>query len=771
MFASRSITRFLLAFAVVAPAGLLQAQTVKMPRPPRRPIVDNIIMPQSRTLGCIRAPGLTVEQVKADVDIVEQVATTKLEVIIRNNGGAPAEAELMIPVPSGAVVRDFNYGGMSAKSHVEVLPADEARRIYNQIVARMRDPALLEFAGMQVIRSSVFPIAAGESQKVQIGYENILPRDVDRVDYVLPRSESLDYRVPWTVNVKIRGKRPISTVYSPSHEIDVRRAAENIVNVSLASASPAQPGAFRLSYLLENNGVNATLMAYPDDEIGGGYFLLLGGLPAHTKSDGREIKRELTLVLDRSGSMNGEKIKQVREAAKQIIAGLAQGEAFNIITYSDTLTAFSTTPVIKNAQTERDARTFLDGVEAVGGTNIHAALTEALSQKPTDNMLPLVLFLTDGLPTVGETSELAIRELVTKHNPHHRRVFTFGVGADVNAPLLDKLASASRATATYVLPGEDVEVKVAQVYRGLKGPVLTNPKLAAVTSGKPRVGDVLPAEMGDLFEGGQFVVLGTYRGNAPLSFKLTGNYRGADRTFEFSFPVSNATVANAFVPRLWASRKIGVLIDAITQLGGTGHEVKPDDPRMKELVDEVVRLGTKYGILTEYTAFLAREGVDLADAEVARDEAVSSFGGRAIRTRSGIGSINQTVNGAAMRKQACVNVSNAYYDKDMNRVSVSNVQQVCDLAFYRRGGRWIDSRVVTKEKDSEIKPARTIVCGSDEFAKLVERLEKEHRAGAISLEGDIILIVDGKVVLVKTSDNESSEQKPEPGDKDKPDDC
>ncbi len=759
MLLSRPFSRLVVIVCAIT-AGSLFAQTVSQPVPRQRPMAHNVIVPQSRHFGCIRTPGLIVEQVDANVDIIEQVATTTLDIVIRNGGGSQTEAELLIPVPSGAVVREFNYGGTSGVSRVEVLAADEARRIYNQIVSSMRDPALLEFADMHVIRTSVFPIQPGQSQKVRVGYESVLPRDVDRVDYVLPRSESLDYRVPWNVTVKMRAKRPISTVYSPSHPIDVRRAAENLIHVNIAKGAPVQPGAFRLSYLLENNGVNATLMAYPDDAVGGGYFLVLGGLPAHDADDGDAgIKRELTLVLDRSGSMNGEKIEQVREAAKQVIAGLGQGEAFNIITYSDTLTSFSARPVVKNAQTERDARAFLDAVQSNGGTNIHAALTEALTQAPTKDMLPLVLFLTDGMPTVGNTSEQAIRDLVAKSNPHNRRVFSFGVGADVNGQLLDKLSSASRGMATFVLPGEDVEVKVAQVYRGLKGPVLTNPKLASITDGSPRVGDVMPAEMDDLFEGGQFIVLGTYRGNAPLKFRLSGNYRGKDRTFDFTFPVDGATVANGFVPRLWASRKIGTLVDAIAQLGGTGTEIATNDPRMRELVDEIVRLGTKYGILTEYTAVLAREGVDFDDEVAIREEADRNFKGR-VPARSGLASINQAKNGQDLRSQTCANMANEFWDANMNRVSVANVQQVCDLAFYRRGNRWVDSRVIQKEK--EIKPSRTVLYGSDEFVTLVAKLATQNRAGAISLEGDVLLVIDGEPVLVKSGEDKAKDKSAEP---------
>ncbi|MFH0939159.1 MAG: VWA domain-containing protein [Planctomycetota bacterium] len=108
------------------------------------------------------------------------------------------------------------------------------------------------------------------------------------------------------------------------------------------------------------------------------------------------MKREVTLVLDRSGSMKGEKIKQVREAAKQIIAGLKPEETFNIIIYNESVDVFAEKPVLKSKEIETAAGAFLDNTMPCGGTNIHDALMEALRQKPTEGALPIVLFLTDG---------------------------------------------------------------------------------------------------------------------------------------------------------------------------------------------------------------------------------------------------------------------------------------------------------------------------------------------------------------------------------------
>ncbi len=524
----------------------------------------------------------------------------------------------------------------------------------------------------------------------------------------------------------------------------------------IAAEATREPGAFRLSYLLEQNGVTASLFAYPDPKVGGGYFLMLAGLPAQPPADAAPIRREVTLVLDRSGSMHGEKIKQVREAALQILSGLDKGEAFNVITYNEAVDFFAVKPVVKTDETIGAARKYLEGVTARGGTNIHDALVEALRQKPTDDMLPIVLFLTDGLPTVGQTAESAIRDLAAKANPHKRRVFTFGVGLDVNTALLEKIALDTRATSTFVLPKEDVEVKVASVFKRLSGPILAEPTLAAVTEhGEPvagRVRDPLPDKLPDLFTGDQLVVLGQYRGEEPLHFVLSGNYLGKTRTFKFTFGVEKATTLNAFVPRLWASRKIGVLIDAIRALGsddghGTARRDPATDPKLKELVDEIVRLSKEFGILTEYTAFLAREGTDLSEKAKVLDEVTRNMDERAIRGRIGLGGVNQEYNRQAYRYQTAANARNEYYDENMQRVAVTNVQQVNDRAFFRRGEQWIDGRLV--DRDGSKKPDRVIEFGSAEFKALVERLEKEGRAGTVSLKGQILMEVDKEVLLVK----------------------
>lgn len=714
----------------------------------------NVVVPQARSYAMGRTPSLQITGVNVGVVIRDQVASTMMEVRLRNPGSTRQEAELLLPVPDGAVVRGFSFEGPGAEPSARLLPRDEGRQVYDRIVAQARDPALLEFAGFNLVRSSIFPVEPQGTQAVRVTYEHLLTATGDRVDYVLPRSESIEYTVPWKIAVKITTSTPVTAVYSPSHSLRTTRPQQKVVAVELAGNAGSEPGPFRLSFLRESQGLSASLFAYPDPKVGGGYFLLLAGLPRGSgKSDATTLRREVTLVIDRSGSMRGEKLDQVREAALQVLAGLDDGEAFNVVLYNEGVESFAERPVIKSRASMREATAFLQGMTARGGTNIHDALLEALRQPPAEGTLPIVLFMTDGLPTIGQTSEAAIREMARKGNPHQRRIFTFGVGVDVNTPLLEKIAYESRATTTFILPAEDVEVKVAAVFNRLRGPILADPVLSVVQDDlRKRTREVIPTRIPDVFDGDQIVLLGQYLGDEPLDFALKGNYRGTSRVFKFRLSLDQATTRNGFVPRLWASRKIGLLVDAIREQGGTSGVVSQvakasTSPAARELVDEIVRLSTEFGILTEYTAFLAREGTDFSQKDKILLEAENLFRSRAIQTRSGLSSANQDVNNQLQKSLTCVNPRNRYYDATMNEVATATVQQVCDMAFYKNPDGWVDSRLVADK--TAARPKRVINFGSEEFRTLAAKLAREGRQGSISLRGDILMLIDGEVVLIK----------------------
>ena len=737
----------------------------------------NVIVPQSRSYS-LSGPlqQVQITEVAAEVRILEQVATTTMDVGLTNPTSQIQEAEMLIPVPDGAVVRSFTFAGSAKESTAKLLPKAEAQSVYRSIVSKLRDPALLEFAGYSLIRSNVFPIPSGGKQRVRIVYEHVLKADGNRIDYVLPRSESFEAStIPWSISLRISAAAAISGVYSPSHQVTVEHTGNQHALVRTVGNQQLDPGPFRLSYLANSKSVTASLLAYPDTRVGGGYFLLLAGVPADLQRTESAIKREVSLVLDRSGSMQGEKIEQARAAALQVLEGLEPGEAFNIIDYSDSVAKFSEKPVIKDANTARQARDYIKRIKAEGGTNIHDALVEAMRQPPTSSMLPLTIFLTDGVPTSGETRESAIRNAVVETNVYKRRIFSFGVGYDLNAPLLTAISSATRATPTFVLPNENVEVKVSHVFKRLSGPVLAEPQLATLDSAGAvttrAVRELLPRELNDLFEGDQLVILGQYQTDEPLHFRLSGSYLGVPRTFDLKFDLSKATTRNAFVPRLWASRKIARLVEIITEAGSentaarstritssaavaynsngirpAASRVAQNDPKLKELVDEIVRLSTEYGVLTEYTAFLATDGTDFSNLESLNTRARESLVNNAQSVRSGMGSVSQAANNTIQKSQSKMNRSNSFLTQNMERVEITNVQQITDRTFFKRSNRWIDSSAL---KNEALKPDQVIEFGTPEFYKLVDRLLRDGREGILALSGELLLVIDGKTVLVK----------------------
>lgn len=757
-----------------------------------QPILEHdgpvIIVPQVRRLPHIEAPA-KLTAVDASVAVNDQIATTTLDLTLANTGSTLQQAQILLPVPDGVSVRSLQYDGTGPEPNATVLPREEARRIYDSIVQKMRDPALVEFAGYNLIRTSAFPIPPGKTQHLKLTYEGVLLADGQRIDYWLPRSEALaNTEVTWTINVTLNSTRPITTVYSPSHEVTTTRDGPGKMSVRAVNMSQSDRGAFRLSYLLEpekTDGISATFLAYPDPTVGenGGYFLLLAGLPPK-RDNVPTMKREIVLVLDRSGSMRGEKIEQVRAAAMQVIEGLEPGEAFNVIDFSDTVNAFANKPVIKDKVKVEEARAYIKNIQANGGTNIQDALFEALHSEPTAEnghaMLPIVLFLTDGLPTVGEKNEFRLREAIQKANAYNRRIFSFGVGFDVNSPLLSNIAKHSRAASTFVLPKEDVEQKVSQVYRRLAGPTLASPKLMTLGTGGDATArgmrELMPNELADVFEGDQVLVVGQYTSSKPTRLRLEGQAGNKARTYDLTFDPKDASTRNAFVPRLWARSKIAMLIDEVRQSGAEGAE-KLSDARMKELTDEIVRLSKQFGILTEYTSFLALEpgdaaaqlgrelrvGLDTATVSglaasapaPARHEAEKKVAReylrqRAVDDRAGSGGVNQDRNLALMVSPAAsaapAQAVNAYYNAKNERVEINSVQQVANLNFFRRSNRWVDSNLLDKASE---KPDREVIFGSDEYNKLVAELTKTNQQSILAQDGEIYFLHHNQRVLVK----------------------
>lgn len=735
----------------------------------------NIVVPQRRVWrhGEPR-PAVEIRSVEVSASAGEQAARTTIRLTIFNNGPAVAEAQVLLPVPDGAAIGQFVLEGLGEAGIAKILPADEARKIYNGIVASMRDPALLEFVGTSLVRSSVFPVPARGEQVVSMTYDHTLEADGDRLEYVLPRSAELMLQgAPWSFSMDLKGQRPISMVYSPTHDIASERLGGAYVRVSVSpDAFSGTPGHLRVGWLrepLEAGMLASSFVAYPEAD-GGGYFMLVAG-PPRLEGDAPKVLREVTLVIDKSGSMRGEKMRQAREAAIQVVSGLDMGESFNIIAYSDTIDRFAQAAVVKTAQSEQAAVAFIQGINAVGGTNIHDALLAALRAEPAPGVLPMVIFLTDGLATVGVTSEVGIREAVQKANTHQRRIFGFGVGYDVNAPLLTAVSRATRGAPTFVLPQEDVEAKVGRVFKRLTGPVLASPTLRA--SDPSRVRDLLPGEMPDIFEGDELIVLGRYTSEGEkLRFTLSGMDGQHERVFEMAFDPKRASVEHAFVPRLWAQRRIAQLIDAVRQAGANGR----GETVSKELIDEIIALSTRWGILTEYTAFLAIEPGVMAREQMAVGQRDNDAPGWArldalaaasanepdvsahVRMTTGLERAQQDRTGLAGVQQEAMNEinmrvmwvqANSMQTAGGARVVMTGMRQAGDQTLFARNGRWIDGSLLEREAANNLDVDETIEFASERYFELADQLAKESRQGVLALGGDVVLYRGGKTILVR----------------------
>jgi Ca-activated chloride channel family protein len=721
-------------------------------------IPDNVIVPHCRSYGFSRAgePVIRIADVKAHIEMTQNItAVTTLIINLENMSLVEQSSELIIPAPEGITLRDIYVGQEAKPVSGQVLTKTQATLNLGQMIVDVNDPALIEFIDTCLIRSDPFDIPAGTIFTIGITYKQELEINSNRVDYLLPRTEWILYGVPWEISVRINANQTLSAIYSPTHKLDIQREGHDIASAMTVNESSTMAGPFRLYYLLEDiQGFTSSALIYPSDEYDGGYFLLMAGLPMELQVNEYDIKRELTLVLDRFGSMSGIKIEQVKQAARKVISGLADGEAFNLITYNSRVDKFNNEPLPKNNSTVQAAFNYLDSINATGSTNLYEALQTGLLQEPTEGFLPVIMFLTDGLPTVGERREVYIRDLVLSSNPYNRRVFTFGVGYDLNAPLLDGLAEYSLARSVFVSPEDDVEAAITEVFSSLFQPLFTDVGIRSVSTegipGEQRTYNVLPFSIVDLFQGDRLVLIGQYVGKEPFLFEINGNYRNQFRSFSCSVEQQNGSIKQGFIPRLWSGRFVAQVINEIRQLGADPKLSKYND-RLWDLSVAMIELSLNYGILTEYTAFFGDGSVELLNYVDLIYFGWTDLYNRAVKAREGKSAVNQSLNLNYLKSQSVLNRDNLYIDRNMNEVRTTTIQQINDatLYFHYGEGIWIDSRLLVPPEDPNATLESVVIeFGTPEFIALAIRLAAQSRQGCLGMAQSLMLWESGDIVGV-----------------------
>ncbi len=566
-----------------------------IPRPPHPPYPP--MPPWPRPQPYVFAP-LEVSFLKVDTRIKDQVAMTKVEQEFFNPNSRPMEGTFLFPAPKGAAISKFTMEIGGKPVEAELLPADKARGIYEDIVRRMKDPALLEFAGQDVFKLRIFPIEANSRKRITLSYTQILKGDNGLVGYSYPLGTgkySAKAIPSVSVRVEIESKAPLKAIYSPSHTVEVKRDGAHRAIVGFEAKNVLPEANFHLYHTADKSAVGVSLLAHKTGE-NEGFFLLLAA-PGVDAKEKTVVQKDIAFVLDTSGSMAGAKLEQAKKAIAFCVENLNDGDRFEILRFAtDVDLLFSGFKDANKANRER-AQAFIKETKPIGGTAIDDALRKALdliNRREESKTRPgVIVFLTDGRPTVGETSEEMIHTNVKKA-AGQTRLFCFGIGHDVNTHLLDKIAETTRAFSQYVLPEEDIEVKVSNFYTKIKEPVLANPRLKFPEG--VRVTKVYPEPLPDLFKGEELILVGRYTGSSGGHLLLEGTVNSKQQQQEYAVKFPEKDADNDFIPRLWATRRVGYLLDEIRLRGES-----------KELKEEVADLARQYGIVTPYTAYLIVE--------------------------------------------------------------------------------------------------------------------------------------------------------------------
>jgi Ca-activated chloride channel family protein len=697
-----------------------------------------------------------VKSIKIDTKISSQVATTHVEQVFRNDTGMMLEGTYFFPIPETASIAEFAIWDGDRRLVGEVRTREEARRIYDEIVRSKRDPGLLEYAGKDLFQASIFPIPPHSDKKLEITYTQVMRAEGGTVSYRYPLGTGRQLTQIGSVagRVELESKDPLRNIYSPTHTIDVKRNNERRSLVSFESTSGKEPQDFQLFYTISKEDFGLTLLTHREPGKQG-YFLLMIS-PKEDWADQEYSAKDVVFVVDTSGSMAEEgKMEKARAALLYGVRILRPQDRFNVISFAGEEHLMESGLIAADEKGRQRGEAFIKQLKPVGGTNINQSLLASMSQfSESDRARPKILvFMTDGLPTVGTTNVTKIVDNVRKASKPGVRLFTFGVGYDVNTALLDKLASENGGVADYVEPKEDLEVRVSHFFTKVNYPVLTNLKLDMSTA---QVDLVYPRGIPDVFRGSQVTLIGRYRNEASLnSFRMTlsGESGGSTRTYhydELSFPVRNEN--NDYLPRLWATRRVGWLMEQVRSNG-----------EQKELRDEIIDLGTRYGIVTPYTSYLALEPENQVGLSTLtpgatptpQDRRQRGFMGGTLRANANTGAGTADANAPPASVAAdtgFVAVQESKRVREQQEVAklkddtrTDAVQRIHGKTFYLIDDVWTDSEF---KKESNL-PEMAVTFGSEEYFALLKKYPK--LANYLSLGERVVAVFEGRVYRISAA--------------------
>jgi Ca-activated chloride channel family protein len=727
---------------------------------------QGIIIPRCRpSVECPPIGGAQVVRTRSDVkvELRDRVLRYEVEERFLNRGGTIGEADYIFPLPKNAAFRDLKLSIDGELVAGETMNAVEARRIYEDIVRRQRDPALVEWMGHGMLRTRIFPIQPGEERRVVVRFESVAEREGDavRVDYFRGQSTQAPGPQPrvrpasaierpfadpagrTTFALTYRAGGELGEAYSPTHELDVERNGA-LREVSIRGGGP---DITVLVALRRSNAASVALLTHATRSEPG-YALITVTPPTDLASN--RTSRDVTFVIDVSGSMSGRKLEQAKAAGRQLLRTLTDRDRFRIIDFSTDVRSFRDEFVLASDANVRAGLRYLEDLEAVGSTNISGALEEALrgmrrverhwdvESRPEDGLraerLSLVLFITDGAPTVGDRDPGSIAARAARLRGD-ARVFSVGMGADVNVGLIEQLALEGRGTAHFVRPEESVERAVELLATRLRQPLLTDVRIVA--DGDVRLTRMYPSGPQDIFAGQDLVLLARYEGSGSANVVVTGNAGGRRVRWSSARNFARDERDNAFVPRLWATHRIGWLSAEKRRSGGSS-----------EIDAEIRMLGERFGIPTEFTSYLVLEpgmvaGNVMRDTTRVRRVAGGAVGGRISVSRGEVppaaaapATIEFESARTAARQRSAKSVAAA--DEAMDAAAAAGMRRVGARVFQQDGDRWVDARMKPDLRVYKVKAY------SAAYFSLIEKVPELREVFAI---GDRVLVAGRNVAI------------------------
>ena len=656
-----------------------------------------------------------LDGIEADIEVTDGVTVARYRFDLSNpaldkrRGGPGAEGRIIFPVPAGSSVTDLVLSGGPETLEGRLLDANDATRIYEDIVRRLIDPALLRSLEGDLYEVRAFPVPAGEQRQVSFTVTTPLLAEGEQVLVEVPWSRMSPRPASGQVNVDIDVPWEVRSAIAPGFDLDEERVDSGSLGLGWESSSGWTPDAnFRL-YLSGGQGlIDTRLLPYREAGEDGYFSLLFAPVIELDES----VARDVVIVLDRSGSMEGDKMAQAISAAEYVLDNLGADDRFGIVDFSRYVRTFDAE--LRPAADAQDGIDYMRDLAAGGNTNISGALERAMEFLGGDRP-GTVIFVTDGLATVGIEEADGILEVAERAAPERTQLFAFGVGYDVDTVLLDALASTFTGSSHYVSPEERIDTEVARLWERVSTPVLSD---IEISIDGVETWDLAPAGFPGIFAGNQALLTGRYDGAGESVVTVTGNSATGPEMFTYDVVFPERDEFDPTVAQMWAQRRVADLLT----------ELRIEGPR-DSLIEEIVAVANQFGIVTPYTAYLAEEpDMVFAEDRMAFDAVADEAEAFAAAPSSGEKAVRRA---GAIEELREGNVS----------LGTQSSKALGAHTFYLVDGAW------TRDDYEPGSDAREVEVGSADFLALMTEAPEIAEAATLG-ERVVTLSPDGWITIV-----------------------